>query len=258
MILGSAIAPYLDGVWACEFSEGTSPAPASWSGCPEEQASAERWRDLRRPLRHRRHQQDARDLRDQQGLELAPADQRQRRDGARRPPRPLREHDLRGGRPERRAGLLGGQPAGRQDARGLHARRPEGVRAGPTTSSGKAGSGGQPGRLHARLAGVPLAQRGRRRDRPADGHHPADQHRAPRGAATAFRPAVPAAINLADRLGHAPARHLARARSPNGQAPAQPTHESADDVLAASEAPPDASVAGPTAGAACRRRTASS
>jgi hypothetical protein len=40
MILGSAIAPYLDDVWACELSAGHRPGPG-FLDRPEEQASAE-------------------------------------------------------------------------------------------------------------------------------------------------------------------------------------------------------------------------
>ena len=246
MILGSAIAPYLDGVWACEFSAGTSPGPGFLEdGRPEEQASAE-------------HGEIS-------GVLYAIDDTSKTR----------AIFEINKGSNWHRQISVNAAMA--HDDRRVPFENMIYVADGPSDvpvfsvvnqQGGKTLAVYTPGDARAFARADHLQRQGRvQAISPAD-YAPGSQAYLWLSAAVdeiaqrmvttqrtnierrvglppAYRAAAPAAGNLADRLGmRLPGTSLAPA-SPNGQAPVQPTHESADDVLASGEAPPDASGAGP-------------
>jgi len=242
MILGSAIAPYLDGVWACEFSAGTGPGPGFLvGGCPEEQASAEHGEisgvlyaiDDTSKTRVIFEINKGSNWHPQISVNAAMAHDDRRvpfenmiyvADGPSDVP-VFSVVNQQGGK------TLAVYTPGdaRAFARADHLQRQGRVQAiGPADYT----SGSQ-AYLWLSAAVDEIAQRMVTTQR--------SNIECRVGLPPAYRAPTPAAGTLADRLGmRLPDTSLAPG-APNGQAPVPPTHESADDVLASSEAPPELS-----------------
>src|SRR5207245_14358 len=121
MILGSKIAPYIDGVWGCEFVERVPPPgylmreAESDDGAAEPGSMFDGTVELRDVGYVIDNTTKTRDLRDQQGQQRRARDRRQRQRAPRRPAGAVPEHDLRR-RPAERPGTCVTQASAEEPA----------------------------------------------------------------------------------------------------------------------------------------------